>query len=62
MFFTLLAHNRSKEIIMEKNYCINCDVKKCVHNADGKNCALSSIKVTCGCGESCTCCGDYCEK
>ena len=47
---------------MEKNYCIRCDVEKCKHNVDGANCQLSSIMVTCGCGEQCTCCGDYAEK
>ncbi|MBO5068475.1 MAG: DUF1540 domain-containing protein [Clostridia bacterium] len=47
---------------MYKNSCIKCDVKKCKHNADGCNCELESIKVTCGCGEQCTCCGDYSEK
>ena len=44
-----------------KNYAIKCDVTKCRHNSDGLNCALESIKVTCGCGESCTCCGNYSE-
>ena len=47
--------------IMEKNFCIKCDVTKCRYNADGVNCGLGSIKVTCGC-DSCTCCGDYVEK
>ncbi|MBQ3116624.1 MAG: DUF1540 domain-containing protein [Clostridia bacterium] len=47
---------------MEKNNCIRCDVTKCKHNADGHNCALHSIKVTCCCGEQCTCCGDYQER
>ncbi|MBR1968214.1 MAG: DUF1540 domain-containing protein [Clostridia bacterium] len=47
---------------MYKNSCIKCDVEKCKHNADGCNCELESIKVTCGCGEQCTCCGDYSEK
>ncbi len=46
---------------MEKNFCIKCDVTKCRYNADGVNCGLGSIKVTCGC-DSCTCCGDYVEK
>lgn len=44
-----------------KNYCIKCDVQKCRHN-DGCNCQLDSIKVTCGCGEQCTCCDSYDEK
>ena len=48
---------------MEKNYCIRCDVTKCRHNADGANCALSSIKVGCCCNsEQCTCCEDYAER
>lgn len=48
---------------MEKNYSIKCDVTRCKHNNDGCNCALSQIKVTCGCeGENCTCCGDFCDK
>lgn len=46
---------------MEKNYCIKCDVTKCKHNADGCNCALSSIKVTCGDGQ-CTCCKDFSDR
>lgn len=45
-----------------KNNSIRCDVENCRHNADGCNCGLDSIKVTCGCGENCTCCGDYAEK
>ena len=52
----------SKESVMYKNSCIKCDVEKCKHNADGSNCALNSIKITCGCGDGCTCCGDYSEK
>lgn len=51
-----------KEIIMEGNYCIKCEVQKCRHNIEGKNCMLDSIKVTCGCDGSCTCCGNYCEN
>ena len=47
---------------MEKNYCIKCDVTECRHNAEGKNCALSSIKVTCGCGDQCTCCQDFSSR
>lgn len=47
---------------MIKNNSIKCDVTKCKHNSDGCNCRLESIKVTCGCGENCTCCGDYDEK
>lgn len=47
---------------MEKNYCIKCDVTECKHNAHGDFCALSSIKVTCGCGDSCTCCDSYSVK
>ena len=44
------------------NDAIKCDVKSCMHNADGCNCRLESIKVTCGCGEHKTCCGDYTEE
>ena len=47
---------------MEKNYCIRCDVESCKHNAEGCCCELDSIKVTHGCGEQCTCCGDYCKR
>lgn len=47
---------------MQSNYKIKCDVTKCRHNCRGENCQLDSIKVTCGCGDSCTCCGDYAEK
>ena len=46
---------------MKKNYSIRCDVSGCRHNAEGCNCQLDVIKVTCGKG-SCTCCGDYSEK
>ena len=47
---------------MIKNESIKCDVTKCRHNLNGCNCVLSSIKVTCCTGGSCTCCGDYQEK
>ena len=47
---------------MEKNYYIQCDVTSCKHNYKGQNCELGCIKITCGCGEQCTCCGDYLEK
>lgn len=47
---------------MNKNYSIKCDVKKCRHNAEGCNCCLDSVKITCGCGENQTCCGDYSEE
>ena len=46
---------------MSRNYSIRCDVTKCKHNAQGCNCALDSIKVTCGC-QGDTCCGDFSEK
>ena len=47
---------------MKENRSIRCDVTGCRHNFCGENCQLESIKVTCGCGESCTCCGSYSEK
>ncbi len=47
---------------MRKNEAIKCEVTKCRHNLNGCNCKLSSIKVKCGCGEQCTCCGDYSEE
>lgn len=47
---------------MNKNYSVKCNVTRCRHNCEGSNCCLDSISVTHGCGESCTCCGDYCEK
>ena len=47
---------------MNKNYSIKCDVTTCKHNAEGRNCALQQITVTCGCDGSCTCCGDFSEK
>lgn len=47
---------------MHKNSSIRCDVTNCKHNAEGQNCELQSIMVTCGCGTSCTCCGSYAEK
>ncbi len=47
---------------MEMNNCIKCDVHSCKHNVAGTNCALRSIKVTCGCDGDCTCCGDFCER
>lgn len=46
---------------MNKNYSIKCDVTKCKHNAEGCNCQLDTIKVTCGC-DNCTCCGSFSEK
>ena len=46
---------------MNDNQTIKCDVTKCKHNRDGKDCHLKSITVPCGCTE-CTCCGDYAEK
>ncbi len=45
-----------------ENQKIRCDVCACKYNERGENCSLSSIKVTCGCDEDCTCCGDFCEK
>lgn len=47
---------------MYKNNSIKCDVTACKHNEDGCNCQLQQIKVTCGCGDNCTCCQDFCEK
>ena len=47
---------------MHQNNAICCDVTKCRHNNGVRNCTLESIKVTCCCGEQCTCCGDYEEK
>lgn len=47
---------------MNRNYSIKCDVKKCRHNADGCNCCLDQVKITCGAGENCTRCGDYSEE
>ena len=44
---------------MHKNDSIKCNVTKCRHNCDGCRCELDTICVTCGCGENCTCCGDY---
>lgn len=45
-----------------KNSSIRCDVTKCMHNDEGSNCRLDSIKVTCGCDGNCTCCGSYSER
>ncbi len=47
---------------MDRNFSIKCDVTKCKHNSEGCNCALDSIKVTCGCGDTCTCCQSFSEK
>lgn len=47
---------------MEKNRSIKCDVSKCMHNVQGENCNLETIKVTCGCDGVCTCCGDFVER
>ncbi|MDY6367225.1 MAG: DUF1540 domain-containing protein [Clostridia bacterium] len=48
---------------MSRNYSIKCDVMKCRHNADGCNCCLDAVKITCsGAGEKCTYCDDYSEK
>ncbi len=47
---------------MKGNCSIRCDVTQCRHNVEGSNCKLDSIMVTCGCGEQCTCCGNYSEK
>ncbi len=44
------------------NQKIKCDVCSCKHNKQGESCELDSIKVTCGCGNDCTCCGDFCER
>lgn len=41
---------------------ILCDVHKCKHNANGCRCSLEQVKITCGCGVNCTCCGSYSEK
>lgn len=47
---------------MDKNYAIRCDVRKCVHNAEGCNCELESIKVTCPDGEGYTRCNSFCRR
>ncbi|MDE5721766.1 MAG: DUF1540 domain-containing protein [Clostridia bacterium] len=45
------------------NFDIACNVNKCVHNHNGCNCSLNSIKVGCTCdSEVCTCCESYSEK
>lgn len=45
------------------NRDIACNVDKCVHNFNGCNCQLESIKVGCTCdSEVCTCCESYSEK
>ena len=46
---------------MDKNFCIKCDVTRCRHNADGCNCRLDAVKITCG-NEACTRCDDYSER
>ncbi len=46
---------------MNRNYSIKCDVTKCRHNAEGCNCQLQSVKITCG-EMGCTCCDDYSER
>lgn len=40
------------------NHGVLCDVRKCRHNHSGKNCTLSTVKVTCDC-EDCTCCDSF---
>lgn len=47
---------------MDKNFGVCCDVKACKHNSDGLACNLKKIRVTCGCGEDCTCCQSFEEK
>ncbi len=51
-----------KEKIMNRNYSIKCDVKECAHNAEGCNCSLDCVKITCGCDEHCTCCDSFNSK
>ena len=66
MKILIIANNKGKRlkggVNMSKNSFIKCDVTSCKHNCQGENCCLSSIKVTCGCGEQCTCCQDYAKK
>ncbi|MBO5286161.1 MAG: DUF1540 domain-containing protein [Clostridia bacterium] len=47
---------------MNKNFGVCCDVSTCVHNQDGCNCDLDKIRVTCGCGDGCTCCGSFVKR
>jgi len=47
---------------MQKNCGIRCDVESCTHNQKGEQCKLKCVKITCGCGDQCTCCGDYEER
>ncbi|MBO4990352.1 MAG: DUF1540 domain-containing protein [Clostridia bacterium] len=42
------------------NHSIGCDVAKCRHNVEGKNCTLSAIHVGKCCDEEhCTCCDSF---
>lgn len=45
---------------MGRNYSIKCDVRKCSHNAEGCNCSLDCVKISCKDG-ACTCCESYDE-
>ena len=40
------------------NFSILCDVTRCKHNSNGKNCTINKIKVTSDCTD-CTCCGSF---
>ncbi len=46
---------------MNDNHVIKCDVRKCQHNREGKDCELGTIKITCS-EKGCTCCGDFDEN
>jgi len=47
--------------MIDINENVKCDVRECTHNCYGRNCRLSSIKVTNTC-DGCTCCGSFENK
>lgn len=61
IIFTKNVQTRGKGGIMERiNHSIGCDVAKCRHNVEGKNCTLSAIHVGKCCDEEhCTCCDSF---
>lgn len=47
---------------MENNKGVCCDVCECVHNIDGCNCEMKTIKVTKGKTEGAHFCRTFCNK
>lgn len=51
-----------KESCFNKNEGVCCDVDECVHNVDGCNCEMNTIKITKGDTKTAHFCRTYQQK